>query len=35
MCVTKIMVSQAAGIWGSDIASITSFAPLIKDAGVA
>ena len=34
MCVTKILVSQAAGIWESDIASITSYAALIKDAGV-
>ena len=35
MCVTKILVSQAAGICESDISSITSFVALIKDAGVA
>ena len=28
------MVSHAAGIWESDISSITSFVALIKDAGV-
>ena len=35
ICVTKIMVSHAAGIWESDLSSITSFVALIKDAGVA
>ena len=35
MCVTKILVSQAAGICESDISSITSFVALIKDASVA
>ena len=34
MCVTKILVSHAAGICESEIPSITSFVALIKDAAV-
>ena len=34
MCVTKILVSHAAGICESEIPSITSFVALMKDSGV-